>query len=202
MRRVLLLFLLTLAASAAGARTEPAAGEVGVSGVQFKLVRPGSGAAGDWLQIDVTLDARPAPDSPGRRLSRVRVTLMIGCDVFAGGAPKRSEYHRAEAEAVALGAGTDHVRFYLPPEIVQRDGVRGAPSCWRVDVTVGGHPQRPVLTRFSASLATVEARRRFLQQSAAGAEANAGMLLPQYLTPFALDYPTTTPSFIRRDPTN
>ena len=52
---------------------------------------------------------------------------------------------------------------------------------------------------YAASLPAAEARKSFQTRAAAGAAANDGLLQPQFLTPFAHEYPRATPSFVRRE---
>jgi len=195
MRRLLLSLFFAVSAL----RAEPAAGEAEVGAVRFNLARPSVGAAGAWYEAEVQLNVRPAPGSAGQMLSRVRVKLLLGFDVFPAGGAKQLQCYRAEAEAVALGPGRASVRFYLPPEIVQRDAVRGDARYWVAEVTVAGRPQPAGRARQAPALADAAARRVFLEKAAASAAANDGILLPQYLTPFAFDYAGDTPSFVRRE---
>lgn len=186
---------LSLAACAAVAC---AAEEVDVSAVKFANVRAPNGSTANWLEGDVALSVRPAG---GTMVSRVRVTLTVGCELPAvRGGERRVEYYRAEAECVALESGRSDVRFYLPPELVKRDQLHGDPKFWVVAVTAGGRPQ--VLGRGAAApaLATTEARRTFEGRAASAANVNEGLMLPQFLTPFAGEYPRATPSFVRHEP--
>lgn len=173
--------------------------EVEVTAVRFNRVRPSIGSAGNWLEASVALNVRPAAGSPGQTVGRVRVSLLLGYDVpAAAGADRRSVHYRAEAECVALESGRADVRFYLPPEIVRRDQVQ-EPRWWAVELTVGGRPVAAGRGAYATALATPEQRRQFQSRAAVDAAANDGVLLPQYLTPFANDYPRATPSFIRRE---
>lgn len=163
----------------------------------FKLVRPAAGGEA-WLEADVEVNARPGPESPGRMLSRVRVVLILATEVTPAEGAKRTEFYRSAAEAVALGGGRSHVRFYLPPEIVRRDAVRGEPRQWAAEAFVDGRAQAVARARFAGSLGTSELRRNFVQEADA-ARINDGVLQPQYLTPFAAEYPNATPTFVRRE---
>ena len=95
------------------------ADEIEVSSVKFANVRAPGGAAGNWLEADIALSAKPAAGgsgTPSLMVSRVRVALTIGCELPAtGGGERHTEYYRAEAECVALEPGRADVRFYLPP---------------------------------------------------------------------------------------
>jgi hypothetical protein len=109
------------------------------------------------------------------------------------------EYYRSEAECVALESGRSDVRFYLPPELVKRDQLHGDPKFWVVAVTAGGRPQALGRVAASPALVNAEARRTFEGRAASAANANEGLLLPQFLTPFAAEYPRATPSFVRHE---
>jgi hypothetical protein len=187
------------AVATASAPAARAGEEVEVAGVKFTPnLRAASGAG--WLEAAVALDVRPATTAPGRMVSRVRVALLLHFEVAAGaGAPKRSEYYRAEAECVALEAGRAEVRFYLPPELVKRDQLAGEPRAWGVELAVGGRTVAAARGAYPAALATAEARKNFQARGATAAAANDGLLLPQFLTPFFGDYPRATPTFVRRE---
>lgn len=199
MLRSPLLLALAFAGLCVALRAEPAPGEAEVSAVRFRLARPASGANEPWLEAEVETNARPGPANPGRMLPRVRVTLTLCVETLAGNGPRRLDFYRASAEAVALDEGRSSIRFYLPPEIVRRDGVRSEPRWWLAEVAVGGRPMPAGRGRFSSALANEQIRRDFLQKVAANASGNDGVLQPQYLTPFATDHPNETPTYVRRD---
>ncbi|MSU24935.1 MAG: hypothetical protein EXS32_14070 [Opitutus sp.] len=190
------LFALTLVFAASPA----AAQGVEVGSVKFTSPRAPNGGNGNWLEADVMLNAKPAPGTPGLMVSRVRVTLTLGCELpgHAGG-ERRLDFYRAEAECVALEPGRANVRFYLPPELVKRDQLHGEPKFWSVELALGGRALPAERPNYSASLAALAARKDFHGRAATGTPAHDGLLLPQYLTPFAGDYPRATPSFVRRD---
>ena len=52
---------------------------------------------------------------------------------------------------------------------------------------------------YSLTLQGADARKNFQARAGLAAAANDGLLLPQYLTPFANEYPRATPSFVRRE---
>ncbi len=189
-------FLLSLwfgALACAGAQ------EVEVAQVRFSSPRAPNGAPGNWLEMEVGLQARPAAAAPGQMVSRVRVAVLLGFELPArAGAERRVEHYRAEAECVALEPGRADVRFYLPPELVKRDQLRGDPKLWGVELAVAGQPVPASRGAYVATLASAEQRTAF-QAKASLAAANDGLLQPQYLTPFADAYGRSTPSFVRRD---
>jgi hypothetical protein len=165
--------------------------------VRFSNVRA---AVGSWLEATVVLNARPPAGSPGQMVARVTVALLAGFELPAApGGERRLEHYRSEAECVALEAGRSEVRFYLPPEIVKRDSLRGDPRFWGVELSLGGKPVPAGRAAYVTALATPEQRKNFQARGGASAAANEGILLPQYLTPFANEYPRATPSFVRRD---
>jgi hypothetical protein len=183
------------------ALTSAFAQEVEVTSVRFSRVQAPNGAPGNWLEADVALTVRPSLGVPGQTVNRVRVALLTAFEGRASAASERQlEHYRGEAECVALESGRSNVRFYLPPEIVRRDQVYGEPKYWAVEVSAGGRPVLPGRASQSSSLATAGQRTNFHARGGAAAAANDGILVPQYLSPFANEYPRATPSFVRRQP--
>lgn len=174
--------------------------EAEATAVKFTNLRASTGANGNWLEADVVLNVRPPPGAVGQMVSRVRVSLLLGFEMPAvPGGERRVEHYRAEAECVALEAGRADVRFYIPPEIVKRDQLHGDPKYWGVELTAGGHPLPSGRGAYAGSLAAAEQRRSFQSKGGQAAVLNEGLLQPQYLTPFAAEYPRATPSFVRRE---
>lgn len=174
--------------------------EVDVTTVRFSNVRAPNGANGNYLEADIALIVKPAAGTPGQMVSRVKVTLLIGFELPAlAGGERRLQNYRAEAECVALEPGRADVRFYLPPELVKRDQMHGDPKFWSVEITVDGKVLTAGKAAYSPSLADTERRKNFRAQGGQKAVPNDGILLPQYLTPFANEYPRATPSFVRRE---
>jgi hypothetical protein len=187
-----------LVANAAGVLAQ----EVEATTVHFNAARAplGAGANGTWMEADVVLTVRPPPGVPNQMLSRVKVALLLGFELPApAGGERRIEHYRSEVEAVALDAGRADIRFYLPPELVKRDQLHGDPKYWGVELAVAGRSVAAAKTAYSTSLATADARRNFQTRGGSAAAPNDGILLPQYLTPFANEYPRATPSFVRRE---
>lgn len=177
-----------------------AAQEVEVSTVRFTQIRAPNGGNGTWVEADVQLSVRPVPGSPRDMVSRVKVALLLGYELPArAGGERRIEHYRAEAECVALDSGRADVRFYLAPEIVKRDQLSADPKYWGVELAVGGRPVAAGRGAYATSLASAEQRKNFQSRGGAAAAANDGVLQPQYLTPFANEYPRATPTFVRRE---
>jgi hypothetical protein len=181
--------------------------EVEVNAVKFNNLRAPNGSAGMWLEADVLLDAKPSPSAPGRVVARVKVMLTLGFEqaapIGAGGAPgaaeRKIEFYRTEAECVALDAGRTEVRFYLPPEELKRAQLRGDPKYWGVELIAGGKSLPAAKAAYATSLAAADSRKNFQTRATAAAAVTEGVLLPQYLTVFANEYPRATPSFVRRE---
>ena len=174
--------------------------EVEVSAVKFANLRAPHGSSGNWYEATIVLDVRPVPSTSGRMVARVRVTLTLGFELPAPpGGERRMEFYRAEAECVALETGRSDVRFYLPPELVKRDQLHGDPQYWGVELAAAGRAIPAGRGSYASSLPAAEARKSFQTRAAAGAGINEGLLQPQFLTPFALEYARATPSFVRRE---
>ncbi len=186
---------------AVGAVAQPALAEdVEVTSVRFTNLRAPTGSPGNWFEAAIALLVKPPAGSPGQMVSRVRVTLLLGFELPApAGGERRLEHYRAEAECVALEAGRADVRFYLPPELVKRDQLHGEPKYWGVELTAAGKAVPPVRGAYASTLPGAEQRKAFQAKGGQAAAASDGILLPQYLTPFANEYPRATPSFLRRE---
>ena len=166
--------------------------KVEIRAVRFNLVAvPGTTVR--WLEADLELDTRVL-GGPGPFVDRVRVKLGLGARATGG----TYRFYRAEMEAVALEAGPAHFRFYLPAEVVKRDGLGGEPEFWSVKITAGGEAQPDTARSVSVALREPERLRSFEARLAAEAPANDGVLVPQHLSPFVAQYPAATPSAVRR----
>lgn len=173
---------------------------VEVSQVKFANLRTPNGSPGNWYEAAIALNVRPAHGAAARMISRVKVVLMLAFELpGTSGAERRVEHYRAEAECVALEPGRADVRFYLPAEIVKRDQLHGDPRQWGVEIMIEGRPLPAARAAYSANLPAADSRKAFQKRIASGAAANDGVLVPQYLSPFAADYPRATPSFLRRE---
>jgi hypothetical protein len=180
----------------AAAATKIPANGVEVTGVRFASALQGNNSANAWNETEIEINVKPAATKGDSRfINRVRITLTIAAD----GSDNTLAYYRANAEAVALMEGRSRVRFYLPPEIVRRDTLRAEPKLWAVDIVAAGQPMTP--SRAAASMATPAARADFLKKAATSAAANDGILVPQYLTPFAFDTDRPSPAFVRSEAT-
>lgn len=185
---------------AVGRELQAVEDRVEVAAVQFATARPPDGGDGAWLEVAVELEARPAAERTGRVTGPLRVEALLAHESPAtAGEPRRWVFYRSAAELVGLPAGRTQVRFYLPPVVLQRDRLSGAPRFWEI-VLAGAELAPPVSERrLAPALADAAASRSFREKIAAEAPANDGILLPQYLTPFATDARRAAPAFVRKE---
>lgn len=185
---------------AAGGDLQAAEDRVEVAAVQFAKVRPPDGGDGAWLEVAVELDARPAAERAGRVTGPLRVEAHLAHESPAtAGEPRRWVFYRSAVELVGLPAGRAQVRFYLPPVVLQRDRLTGAPRFWEIALS-GRELGTPVSERrLAPALAEAAVYRSFREKIATEAPANDGILLPQYLTPFASDARRSSPAYVRRE---
>lgn len=195
--RLIVCLVAAVGLAAVGGRAE----EVEVTSAKFSNVRAPNGAPGTWLEADLAIEARPAASSIGRMVGHVRVALTLGFELAAptSGGERRLEFYHAEAECVALEQGRADVRFYLPPEVVKRDQLHGDPKYWGVELMVGGKAVPAGKSAYAITLPGADTRKNFQNRANGASAANDGILLPQYLSPFANEYPRATPSFVRHE---
>lgn len=182
--------LLCVLLSKAHAADAPA--EVEVRRVSFSVLQN----RGGWHETVVELAINPAGSST-QYVDRVRVILNL-----AYASPRESGsmvFHRAEAEAATVRSGRVFWRFYLPPAVVARDRLAGRIEYFSVEVAIDGHPQPVVAAAVADALRTPERLKSFLARVNAEAPANAGILVPQPLSPFAWDEQKPAPAFLRTD---
>ncbi len=173
--------------SADALKGEPA--RVEVAAVRFTTLSPSGNSALTWQETEIEVNVRPSTGKGENRFAnRVKVTLTIAEDNPTG---ERS-YYRTSAEAVALEVGRSNIRFYLPPEIVRRDKLHSEPKLYAVEISTSGQAMAPSKFSSNAPDATV-----FLSKAVEEAKRNNGILLPQYLTPFAYDSNKPAPVFVR-----
>lgn len=162
-----------------------------VSAVRFNVVNAPESTL-RWFEADVELDVR----SPGGRITfvdRVKITFALGIKSLDG----TYRFYRSEAEAISLEVGPAHFRFYLPPEVVRRDGLRPDVEFWLAEISIAGEAQPNSPRSYSPSLREAERLANFQNKVVAEAPARAGELLPQHHTPFAAHYRGATPTMLR-----
>ena len=170
---------------------------VDVSNVRFAFVRP-TGGADNWMEATVELDVRGTRENNAGFVDSVRVALNLGLQSTLAG-EDGFVFYRSEAEASTLDSGVARFRFYLPAAIVRRYQLSGEPFAFTVDVWIQGKPLPGSRTAISPNLTTPEALRDFQDRVARDAIRNDGILVPQYDTPFLIEYARDTPAFVRRN---
>lgn len=188
---------LRLSAQPAPAAPAEAAALVEVAAVKFG----GARSAGDnWLEAEVEVNVRPGGRAvSGQFVDRVRLTLSLGVEAADDKGAKRMVFHRSSAEAITLEGGKAFFRFYLPPEVVKRDKLRPDVKYYAVEIEAGGQLQPPVKASASSDFVSAESIKNFLSKVTAESGTNDGVMVPQYLTPFAFDSQRRAPSFVRRE---
>ncbi|MDF3056052.1 MAG: hypothetical protein K0R17_267 [Rariglobus sp.] len=177
---------------------------VEVTNVKFNAARVDSGT---WYVTEIEVQGRPGAATDNRNfINRVKVSLNLG--IFSVKAPQGAKipdtYYRASAEAVAVDSagGKAVFRFYLPPEIVKRDQITGDQKFYLIELFVDGKALPLTKNHFTATaLSKPEFVESFRSKVSSEAGVNDGIMLPQYLTPFAFAGSPPPPSFIRIEST-
>lgn len=167
------------------------ASEVQIAKVDFDLVTA-EGGRDPWYEIVVEVsveEGEDATDGHPRFADAITVSLALATEVNRGGG-RSYTFYSARVEYPALEVGQQLARFYLPPEIVKRDRVRGEPFAFEIELL---SPEGPQASLVSRNLETPGALRAFRSQVAASG-AGLGVLRHQYQTPFAWSYPRETPT--------
>ncbi|MEN9840940.1 MAG: hypothetical protein RL376_740 [Verrucomicrobiota bacterium] len=172
--------------------------QVEVSQVKFAAARLGSD---NWLESEIRLDVKPGGKLvSGEFVNRVKVILSIACDATDNKGKKSLTYYRSQLELISLEGGKPaYVRFYLPPEVVKRDNLRADVKYYMVELEAAGEPQKPIKTSASNDFTTAESLKNFLNKVSAESGVNEGILMPQYLTPFASDIQRPYATALRRE---
>ncbi|MDQ8180037.1 hypothetical protein [Pelagicoccus sp. SDUM812005] len=183
--RLLLGFVLL----AVAARSQAA--ELEILRVDFDLVEQ-EGARDPWYEIAVAVSVEEGDRGNGanpRFADEVAVSLALATEVNRGGG-RSFEFYAARVEYPTLEVGQHVVRFYLPPEIVKRDRVRGEPFGYEIEILSPAGLEDSLV---SPNLERPEALQSFRSEAASRSEESREMRL-QFETPFAWMYPRDTPS--------
>ena len=171
--------------------------------VRFNTVRAGSSA---WYEAEIEVQPKgPQPTDNRNFINRVKVTFNLG--IFSVKAPQAAKipdtYYRASAEAVAVEAtgGKTVFRFYLPPEIVKRDQITGDQKFYLVELFVDGKALPLAKGNVSSTMNSSTLVEGFRNKASSESGANDGILLPQYLTPFAFSGSPPAPSYLLNEST-
>ncbi len=152
---------------------------------------------GEWLECSLLLEVRRDASDRERRhpdyIDGIVVNLMLGVEVETRSSSQAQfDFYSAEANLVSLPEGRHTVRFYLPPEIVERDRIGQQPHSYLIRLMRG---DRIFTEAVSRELERPNVRESFLTRIDSDAPKNEGILLAQPHTPFVLAYPDDTPSF-------
>lgn len=199
--RSILPCLVLLFASLAGLPAQETAADadagatgVAVSTVRFRQIRA-EGQKDPWLEAEVELQARPSASA--RALDFVKIELMLGHEL--SGSDRKFAYFRSSVTAVSLLPGRAFVRFYLPWEVVKRDGIpSGGPDFWSVVLSVGDRELPTTRRASSTRLGSPEVVRSFRTRVSGQGSENDGVMIPQHDSPFALVNLADVPSFVRK----
>ncbi|MDQ8185521.1 hypothetical protein [Pelagicoccus sp. SDUM812002] len=167
------------------------ASEIGVVRVDFELVNQ-EGGREPWYEIAVVVSVEEGesdPDANPRFADDVTVSVALAAEVNRGRG-RGYEFYANRMEYPALEVGQHAVRFFLPPEIVKRDRVRGEPFAYEIEVFSAEGLEFSLV---SNNLDNPAALQSFHSQLAAS-KSDSSVLLPQYQTPFAWAYPRDTPT--------
>ncbi|MEZ5278202.1 MAG: hypothetical protein R3F07_17605 [Opitutaceae bacterium] len=167
-----------------------------VRNVRYGYVRP-MGGSDNWLEVTVELNVRGTPVGNPQFVDSVRVALSLSLRNPLEG-DSDFVFFRSDAEASTLESGAARFRFYLPPAVVRRYQISGEPFAFAVDVWIDGRPIAQTAAAVSSVLANADALRSFRDRVAQDGVRNDGILLPQFKTPFLIEYARDTPAFVWR----
>ncbi len=169
-------------------------GSVGVRDIEFDRLN-GNSSLGDWLECTIEVEVRRDSQDPTRKnpsyVDDLVVKLMLGVEAESE-AGKTFEFFRAHASLVTLKEGRNYVRFYLLPEILERDRIRNEVHSFLVQLERSGVP---VFETVSRQLERPQVKDSFLKRIEEESSQNDGILLPQFKTPFSEAYSRETPSY-------
>ncbi len=165
--------------------------ELSVLRVDFDLVRQ-EGVRDPWYEVAIAISVvrgdERADDNP-RFADDVSVSLALATEVNRD-AGVGYEFYSARAEYPTLEVGQHVVRFYLPPELVKRDRVKGEPFAYEIEVI---SPEGVEASLVSRNLEQARALQSFHSQLDMHSTTSSA-LRPQSGTPFAWAYPRDTPN--------
>ena len=173
-----------------------------VDQVRFLLERSPYGGK-PWLEMEIEVEVRgnvaPAAANPDF-VDDLEVEVAMAQNLGTSERP-RLEYFWTRIEIPTLERGTNRLRFYLPPEQVERGRIiNDDPYAWYVRIaqkqTSSGAAE---VFAVSANLREQTRLHRFLELLDEQKASRSGILLPQPETPFRDAYPDDTPSIKGQD---
>jgi len=177
------------------------ADDVEVSSIRFSKERADL-TRETWLEMAVTVRVKgnSDPTATDRRfLDQLGLQVALATQV-GGGSSSKFNYYQLRVEATAVERGEAVFRFYLPPQVLKRDGVgTPQPFAYAVELSVAGRPVAPGRGQVSSNLQDAARLQRFWELVEEQSSVNDGVLLPQYATPFRDEYDGDTPVLKRGD---
>lgn len=134
-----------------------------------------------------------------RFASNVVVHYSMATEITTGRSAGELSYYRAKARIPAIERDEKvYIRFFLPPEIVRRDGVARAPVASLVELAVGGSILEFQPTNATGLIDSTERLSVYKAKLVDKAPINDGLLLPLDQTPF---YRAGNNEFVGNSPT-
>ena len=158
--------------------------------------------------------ADPAAVVPNKDwVDKVKVTVTLAYESTSpqakkmGNAGQSFAFYRSSATILTMKRdGQASVFFYLPGDVVERDGLKKDPYGYLVELEVDGTPV--VIDKFggagravSKTIKSQQVMAGFKDMAGQGVMENAGILRPQYQVPFEREH-SLTPTLLREDATN
>lgn len=177
------------------------------------------------MQVELQANFNPetkvaAEDKAGKKavnkqwVDKIKVTVTEIFKPLAAKEASEFSYYRSTATVLTMEVNSSRsVFFYLPGDIVKRDRLKMQPDYYYVQLEVGGTeiPLYNEAGRLSPDMQSAVHKQFANKQAFDGARdladrgvaANAGMLRPQYLVPYAifdtLPQGSPSPEFLRED---
>lgn len=215
-----------VSAQAAKADAQTGKSPVSVRSIHFDPVKIG-GQKNDWIRTQVELQANFNPETKlaadekaGKRaankqwVDKIKVTITQIFKPLSAKDATEFSYYRSSATVLTMEIGSPRsVYFYLPGDIVKRDRLKMQPDYYYVQLEVAGTevPLYSEAGRLNPDMLNA-VHKMFVSkkdfdgardQADRGVGANAGMLRPQYMVPYAifdnLPQGSPSPEFIRED---
>ncbi len=156
-----------------------------------------------WLETTVEVQVRGNSDPAAVNrlyLDDVRVYIALA---FNLGSRSRThlEYYWSEVEAATLERGKHPFRFYLPPDLIERNSLTGEePYAFHIEVGAGSAGAANPVVAVSDNLRDPARLERFNALLERVRDKQSGVLLPQAESPFRdmyLDETPTTKGYLR-----
>ncbi|MDX2108836.1 MAG: hypothetical protein SFY80_01210 [Verrucomicrobiota bacterium] len=159
---------------------------VRVRSIRFDTI-PENNGRGHWFEtaVEVVAERNPSPEAYNPDfVDSVGVNVGLATQ-SANGAENRLKFYRSTVTLATLEQGRSvFVRFYLPPEIVKRDKVRGEPAAVMVELMVNGMPLEVHTENTTGLITNADRLDVFRKRLAEEAAPNDGILLPFHRSPF------------------